>query len=114
MSGRKTSISDPFAHLLRGRRRRSDGSIKLSIRELWLGIRSCAAGRDHAFETGDGESLRKYIALQSTLIRIYAELRVSSNLKQRVQELEAERARARGIASGPDADDELDDDDELA
>ena len=113
MSGRKTSIADPFAHLLRGRRRRTDGSLKLALREVWLGIRACAAGRDHAFEMRDSETLRKFLALQASLIKVYSELRVPTDLEARVIQLEAERARARGIALGSaadDDDDEMDDD----
>ena len=113
MSARKSNIADPLAHLLRGRRRRSNGSLRLALREIWLGIRAAAAGRDQAFETGDTETLRKFLALQASLIKVYSELRIPTDLEARVIQLEAERARAKGVAlrtgAADDDDDELDD-----
>jgi hypothetical protein len=113
MPGRKSSIDEPFAHLLRGRRRRSSGSLRLATRELWLGIRACGAGRDLAFETNNLESLRKFLALQATLIKTYADLKVPTDLEERVLALESSRAKALERVALGDDDDDDDDDDEM-
>ena len=106
MASRESRPTDPFSHLLRRKRRRSVGSLQSAAKELWLDIRCCSAARDLSLETGNMEDLRRFMSLQAVLIKTFAELTTSVNLEKRVQQLEAERAK--GVAAGPDGDDELD------
>jgi|SRR5687768_17290827 len=78
----------PFNQLLKGRRKRSKGSLEEALRECWLLVRVCAAARDHAMEQADFDEVHRFVQLEVSALRAFATLSVPGDLEQRIRVLE--------------------------
>jgi hypothetical protein len=85
---------NPFAGLLKGRRKRSGGTLVGAAKEAWLLVRVCAAARDAALESEDMEVLHRFVGLEAQILKIYASLMLPSQIEERLQAVESRRPKA--------------------
>ena len=93
---------NPFAGLLKGRRRRNPGTLGAAARESWLLVRVCAAVRDQALAEADLETLYRFVGLEAQILKIYASLTLPSQIEERLQAVEARRLKTDDEPLQPD------------
>ena len=86
-----------FAGLLRGKRKRSGGTLVGASKECWLLLRVCAAARDSAMESEDMETLYRFVGLEAQILKTYAGLIMPSELEERVKAIESRRTKIEDV-----------------
>lgn len=90
----------PFNQLIRGKRKRSKGSLEQALQECWLVIRVCAAARDGAIDdfiqAEDDperslalEQVHRFAQLEISALRAYGSLALPADLELRVKAMES-------------------------